>query len=366
MRMLSNRFLGRFVLVFPTFASQSNVFRNQRHATAIGGNRAPRQAQFLRGGGQRQLVRCHPVLKGGSGHNVAALFQREAIKGTGGYFNIVTPSYIKAPFTDLSLLKTGDFFQRLQHHKPLDVRAQVDGVLFAIVPRHGQVVVCQDFYRLNVSFIHRVALIMPFCVKARANFSLLQYISIHPLTTAADATNNNRNVPHGQITGLVACSKRRRTTALSGFFVRAVWFRACYDGLYGEAFAPASSSYWSTNPVQSVTRCLVASGDGFNPVIGASTMTTPAQNPYSVKQTIAAFNCILQSLNPDTYTPTRTILAALKAHGIPRDLRSVQRYLVVMADYSLVEHDNHHPKGWKLRTNPNKYAEAILAMGVQS
>ena len=304
MRMLSNRFLGRFVLVFPTFASQSNVFRNQRHATAIGGNRAPRQAQFLRGGGQRQLVRCHPVLKGGSGHNVAALFQREAIKGTGGYFNIVTPSYIKAPFTDLSLLKTGDFFQRLQHHKPLDVRAQVDGVLFAIVPRHGQVVVCQDFYRLNVSFIHRVALIMPFCVKARANFALLQYISIHPLTTATDATNNNRNVPHGQITGLVACSKRRRTTALSGFFVRAVWFRACYDGLYGEAFAPASSSYWSTNPVQSVTRCLVASGDGFNPVIGASTMTTPAQNPYSVKQTIAAFNCILQSLNPDTYTPT--------------------------------------------------------------
>ena len=104
MCMLSNRFLGRFVSVFPAFASQCNVFRNQRHATAIGGNGTPRQAQFLRGGGQRQLVSCHPVLKGGSGHNVAALFQREAIKGTGGYFNIVTPSYIKTPFTAKRLM----------------------------------------------------------------------------------------------------------------------------------------------------------------------------------------------------------------------------------------------------------------------
>jgi hypothetical protein len=101
-------------------------------------------------------------------------------------------------------------------------------------------------------------------------------------------------------------------------------------------------------------------------IIGASSMTTPAQNPYSVKQTIAAFNCILQSLNPDTYTTTSTILAALKAHGIPRDLRSVQRYLVALADYSLVEHNNRHPKGWKLRTTPSQSAAAILAMGVQS
>jgi len=189
-----------------------------------------------------------------------------------------------------------------------------------------------------------------------------------PLTTAADATNNSRNVPHGQITGLVACSKSRRTTALRGFFVRAVWFRACYDGLYGDTFGCASAYYWSTNPVQSVTRCLVALGDGFNPVIvGTSIMTTPVQNPSSVSQTLAAVICILQNLNPDTYTHTRTILAALQAHGIKRDLRSVQRYLVALCDYSLVEHDNHHPKGWKLRTNPNKYAlEAILAVGVQS
>ncbi len=96
-------------------------------------------------------------------------------------------------------------------------------------------------------------------------------------------------------------------------------------------------------------------------------MTTPAQNPSGVSQTLAAVICILQSLNPDTYTHTRTILAALKAHGIPRDLRSVQRYLVAMADYSLVEHNNRHPKGWKLCTNPSKYAvEAMLAVGVQS
>ena len=95
-------------------------------------------------------------------------------------------------------------------------------------------------------------------------------------------------------------------------------------------------------------------------------MTTPPQNPSGVSQTLAAVICILQSLNPDTYTPTSTILAALKAHGIPRDLRSVQRYLVALADYSLVEHNNRHPKGWKLRTTLSKSPAAILAMGVQS
>lgn len=96
-------------------------------------------------------------------------------------------------------------------------------------------------------------------------------------------------------------------------------------------------------------------------------MTTPTQNPSSVSQTLAAVICILQTLNPNTYTHTSAIVAAFKAQGIKRDLRSVQRYLVALADYSLVEHDNHHPKGWKLRTNPNKYAvEAILAMGVQA
>ena len=63
MCMLSNRFLGRFVSVFPAFASQCNVFRNQRHATAIGGNRAPRQAQFLRGGGQDSLLDVIQSLK---------------------------------------------------------------------------------------------------------------------------------------------------------------------------------------------------------------------------------------------------------------------------------------------------------------
>jgi hypothetical protein len=111
---------------------------------------------------------------------------------------------------------------------------------------------------------------------------------------------------------------------------------------------------------------LVASGDGYFIIIGASTMTTPAQNPSGVSQTLTAVICILQALNPDTYTTTSTILATLKANGIPRDLRSVQRYLVAMADYSLVEHNNRHPKGWKLRTTPSKSTDAILAMGVQS
>ncbi len=74
-------------------------------------------------------------------------------------------------------------------------------------------------------------------------------------------------------------------------------------------------------------------------------MTTPTQNPSSVSQTLAAVICILQNLNPDTYTHTSTLLAAFKAQGIQRDLRSIQRYLVALADYSLVEHDNHHPKG---------------------
>lgn len=185
------------------------------------------------------------------------------------------------------------------------------------------------------------------------------------LTTATDAANNDSNGLHCH-TGLVACLNHRRTAAFSGFFVRAVQLYL-FDGLYGEAFAPASSYDWSTNPVQSVTRCLVAFGDGLFIIIGASSMTTPTQNPSSVSQTLAAVICILQTLNPNTYTHTSAIVAAFKAQGIKRDLRSVQRYLVALADYSLVEHDNHHPKGWKLRTNPNKYAvEAILAMGVQA
>lgn len=186
------------------------------------------------------------------------------------------------------------------------------------------------------------------------------------LTTATDAANNDRNGLHCH-TGLVACLNQQRTTALSGFFVRAIQLYL-FDGLYGEAFAPASPVDWSTNPVQSVTRCLVALGDGFYTIINrAFIMTTPTQNPSSVSQTLAAVICILQTLNPNTYTHTSTIVEAFKAQGIKRDLRSIQRYLVALADYSLVEHDNHHPKGWKLRTNPNKYAvEAILAMGVQS
>lgn len=363
-----NSFLSGLVQDFPTFTGQCNVFRNQRHAATVGGNGSPRQAQFLSGGGQRQLVSGHPVLKVSRGHNIAVLFQCEAIQGTRGYLNIITPCYIKAPFTDLSLFKNTAFFERLQHHKTLDVRVQVNGVLFAIVPSYHHLLAFQCLYGLNFLFAHSVALKGFIDVKARANFALLQYILDCPLTTAADATNNSRNVPHGQITGLVACANSQRTTALRGFFVRAVWFRACYDGLYGDTFGCASADYWSTNPVQSVTRCLVASGDGFNkPIVRVDIMTTHAQNPSSVSQTLAAVICILQSLNPDTYTHTRTILAALQAHGIKRDLRSVQRYLVALCDYSLVEHDNHHPKGWKLRTNPNKYAvEAILAVGVQS
>ena len=434
-----NSFLSGLVQDFPAFTSQSNMLRYQCRAATVGGNGSPRQAQFLSGSGQRQFISGHPVFKVGGGHNIAVLFQCEAIQGTRGYLNIITPCYIKAPFADLCLFKNGDFFERLQHHKTLDVRAQVNGVLFAIVPSNLQLVGSQDLYGCNLHFAsHGLAsliLLLPhllevvnvltcpsqcsfksFWIRAftqylqavnshqrftvrrlhmkmwrrmvvrvnfdfpvtgmvygshanntRANFSLLQYFSNIPLTTATDATNNNATDPHGQA-GLVACIRSQRTTALRGFFVRAVWFRACYDGLYGEAFAPASSSYWSTNPVQSVTRCLVASGDGFNkPIVRVDIMTTLAQNPSSVSQTLAAVICILQSLNADTYTHTRAILAALQAHGIKRDLRSVQRYLVALCDYSLVEHDNHHPKGWKLRTNPNKYAvEAILAMGVQS
>lgn len=431
-----NSFLSGLVQDFPTFTGQCNVFRNQRHAATVGGNGSPRQAQFLSGSGQRQFISGHPVFKVGGGHNIAVLFQCEAIQGTRGYLNIITPCYIKAPFADLCLFKNGDFFERLQHHKTLDVRAQVNGVLFAIVPSNLQLVGSQDLYGCNLHFAsHGLAsliLLLPhllevvnvltcpsqcsfksFWIRAftqylqavnshqrftvrrlhmkmwrrmvvrvnfdfpvtgmvygshanntRANFSLLQYFSNTPLTTATDATNNNATDPHGQA-GLVACCQRR-TTALCGFFVRAIQ-RYLFDGLYGEAFAPASPFDWSTNPVQPVTRCLVAFGDGLFIIKGTSTMTTLAQNPSSVSQTLAAVICILQSLNADTYTHTRTILAALQAHGIKRDLRSVQRYLVALCDYSLVEHDNHHPKGWKLRTNPNKYAvEAILAMGVQS
>ncbi len=431
-----NQFLGSLVQAVPTFTSQSNVLRYQGRTATVGGNGTPRQAQFLSGGGQRQFVSRHPILKVNGGHNIAVLFQCEAIQGTGGYLNIIAPCDIKTPFTYLRLFKDTAFFERLQHDKTLNIRAQVNSILFAIVPCNLNLIGGQDFYSRNLHFAsHRLAsliLLLPhllevvnvltcpsqccfkgFCIctftqylqtvncdqrftvrrlymkmrrrmvigvnfdfpvtgmvygshanNTSENFSLLQYILFTYLTTATDAANNDATDPHGQA-GLVACCQRR-TTALCGFFVRAIQ-RYLFDGLYGEAFAPASPFDWSTNPVQPVTRCLVAFGDGLFIIKGTSTMTTAAQNPSSVSQTLAAVICILQNLNPDTYTHTSTLLAAFKAQGIKRDLRSIQRYLVALADYSLVEHDNHHPKGWKLRTNPNKYAvEAILAMGVQA
>lgn len=51
----------------------------------------------------------------------------------------------------------------------------------------------------------------------------------------------------------------------SGFFVRAVQSRPRYDGLHGDTFGCAGSLCRSANPMQSVTRCLAASGDGSNP-----------------------------------------------------------------------------------------------------
>lgn len=53
-----------------------------------------------------------------------------------------------------------------------------------------------------------------------------------------------------------------------------------YDGLGRNSFGSASGSYWSANPVQLVTRCLAALGDGFRPNIRSVIMTT--RNPSAV------------------------------------------------------------------------------------
>lgn len=192
-----------------------------------------------------------------------------------------------------------------------------------------------------------------------------QYILLTPLTTTTDTANNDGTGLHCQL-GLVAQVTWRTTAHLAVFL--------CVP--YGSIVLMGCMGRRSRLPVPSTGRPTLCSLSpnawsllvmGLIPILGASTMTTPTQKPSSVSQTLAAVICILQNLNPDTYTHTSTLLAAFKAQGIQRDLRSIQRYLVALADYSLVEHDNHHPKGWKLRTNPNKYAiEAILAMGVQA
>ena len=191
-----------------------------------------------------------------------------------------------------------------------------------------------------------------------------QYILLTPLTTTTDTANNDATGLHCQL-GLAA-QVTWRTTAQAVFLCVPYGFVFLMGCMGRRSRLPVPSTglptLYSLSP--DAWQLLVM---GLIPLLGASTMTTPTQKPSSVSQTLAAVICILQNLNPDTYTHTSTLLAAFKAQGIQRDLRSIQRYLVALADYSLVEHDNHHPKGWKLRTNPNKYAvEAILAMGVQA
>ncbi|HMU87561.1 MAG TPA: hypothetical protein PLF28_02780 [Agitococcus sp.] len=191
-----------------------------------------------------------------------------------------------------------------------------------------------------------------------------QYILFTPLTTTTDTANNDGTGLHCQL-GLVA-QYNWRTTAQAVFLCvpyGSIVLMGCM-GRRSRLPVPVTGRPTLYSPSPNAWSLLVMD---LIPITGASTMTTPTQKPSSVSQTFAAVICILQNLNPDTYTHTSTLLAAFKAQGIKRDLRSIQRYLVALADYSLVEHDNHHPKGWKLRTNPNKYAiEAILAMGVQA
>lgn len=81
------------------------------------------------------------------------------------------------------------------------------------------------------------------------------------LTNTAPAGYPERLAPHWA-DGLGSPESIGARPRIRGFFVRAVQLRPRYDGLYGDTFGCAGSDCRSANPVQTVTRCLAASGDG--------------------------------------------------------------------------------------------------------
>ena len=155
--------------------------------------------------------------------------------------------------------------------------------------------------------------------------------------------------PHGE-TGLAA-RYHRRTTAHSGFFVRV---RPClrYDRLGRGTFGFAGSDDRSANLVQSVTRCLAASGDGLSPIIGVTTMTTPARIPSAARQrSIKITALILLSLKTGSKTGTVELQQRIAREGIPVTLRTVQRRLAELSTVLPIEGDGNSPQGWRWKAD---------------
>ena len=150
--------------------------------------------------------------------------------------------------------------------------------------------------------------------------------------------------PYGQ-TGL-ASGYHRRTTAQAVFLC--VCSPARYGGLHGGAYGLTGSDDRHANPVQSATRGLASAGGGESPIIGVTTMATPARNPSATRhRSVRLTAIILLSLKPGVRTGTAEIHQRLTDAGIPVSLRAVQRYLNTLAETLPIEGDGQSPQGWR-------------------
>lgn len=169
--------------------------------------------------------------------------------------------------------------------------------------------------------------------------------------------------PHGQ-TGL-AVRYTRRTTAHSGFFVRAAQSRPRYGRLCGDTFGCAGSEYRSANPVQPRHHgCLAAPGGGLSPLLGVTTMTTPAPNS-SAHRTACLLATLLQAIPVGRRTGTVELQQHLLQAGFPLSLRSVQRHLNNLSCVLPIEADGCSPQGWRWARTPEAISLATRLGGAE-
>lgn len=140
------------------------------------------------------------------------------------------------------------------------------------------------------------------------------------------------------------------TPAHAGFLC--VYSPARYGGLCGETFGSAGSKYRSANPVQPATRGLAASGGGVSPILGVTTMTTPARIPSAARQrSIKITALILLSLKTGAKTGTLELQQRIAREGIPVTLRTVQRRLAELSAVLPIEGDGASPQGWRWKAD---------------
>jgi hypothetical protein len=156
--------------------------------------------------------------------------------------------------------------------------------------------------------------------------------------------------PHGQ-SGL-ASGYHRRTTA------QAVFLCVSYSAACVMAGCMGHPSGW---PVPMTGRptlyspppCRLASaGGGEVPIIGVTTMTTPARIPSAARQrSVKITALILLSLKTGAKTGTIELQQRITREGIPVTLRTVQRRLAELSTILPIEGDGASPQGWRWKAD---------------